>query len=399
MSDSEKKLGVVVVAAGSSSRMGGVDKQLADLRGRPVLMHSLDVFEDSSLVTHIAVVFSTENIEPGRAEIEKAGLKKVVSIIVGGARRQDSARVGINALLAAAPDTRLIAVHDGARPFVDVEMLERGIAAARVTGAAVPAVGLKDTIKEVDENGLVTGTRDRSRLRAAQTPQIFSAAVLVEAHEAISEDVTDDAAMVERHGGKVAVFDGDYDNIKITTAGDLVLAEAIYDRRTGQPGDAGVRRWGTGFDGHRLVAGGPLRLGGVDVPFGDHLEGHSDGDVLLHALTSAVLGAASLGDIGTRFPSSDPNLAGVDSAEFLKNALALAGQAGWLPEHLDATIIAQRPRLAGHTGAMRERIAGIAGISPGAVNIKVTSTDHVGAIGRGDGIAAQAVATLARSPV
>jgi 2-C-methyl-D-erythritol 4-phosphate cytidylyltransferase/2-C-methyl-D-erythritol 2,4-cyclodiphosphate synthase len=257
-------------------------------------------------------------------------------------------------------------------------------------------VPVKDTIKETGADRIVTATPDRSRLWAVQTPQIFRADLLKAAHRKITADVTDDASMVELCGGKVAVFEGHYDNIKITTPGDMALAEAIWDRRNRQPADSAPRRWGTGFDGHKLVPGSPLKLGGVEIPFEMRLEGHSDGDVLLHAIASAFLGAAALGDMGSNFPSSDPSLKGIDSAELLRRTLAMVRARGWEPEHLDATIIAQRPRLSAHTAAIRDRIAHITGLDAGSVNVKVTSTDHVGAIGEGQGIAAQAVATIHR---
>ncbi len=403
-------VGVVVVAAGSSSRMGGVDKLFAELRGVPVLAWSLRAFNDSPTVAAIAVVLSGSNLRRGRALVESCGLEKVVAVVPGGARRQDSVRAGIDALDACGQDLDWIAVHDGARPFADWPMLARGRAAGEATGAAVAAVPVKDTIKVVDPALLVTGTPDRRTLWAVQTPQVFRAGLLREAHARISVDVTDDASMVELAGGKVAVFEGHPENIKITTPDDLLLAEMIAARRAGEAPDAHMAagqsaqsgsyegsirlQWGTGFDGHRLVTGGPLRVGGIDVPFEMHLEGHSDGDVLLHAIASALLGAASLGDLGSHFPSSDPTYAGIDSAELLRQVVAKVSNSGWVPEHVDATIIAQRPRLAPHVERMATVIASATGLDQGNINVKVTSTDGVGAIGDGEGIAAQAVATL-----
>ena len=394
MSGDYGKVGVVVVAAGTSSRMNGTDKQVADLRGQPVFLRCLEIFEASDAVDAVSVVFSDSNIGVGRAAIESAGLKKVVATITGGARRQDSVRLGIDALEVAAGEMDWLAIHDGARPFVDDDMLRRGLDAATKTGAAVAAVRVKDTIKDVASGGAVVATPDRARLWAVQTPQVFRASLLKGAHRDVTDDVTDDASMVERTGGKVTVFEGDYDNIKITTPGDLGMAESIYDRRSGQPVDNAPRRWGIGFDGHKLVPGGPLKLGNVEIEFDHSLEGHSDGDALLHAISSAFFGAAGLGDMGSNFPSSDQSLKGIDSAELLRRALVRLSERGWGPERLDATIIAQRPRLAAHVPAIRDRIAAIIGLESDAVNIKVTSTDHVGAIGEGQGIAAQAVATI-----
>ena len=378
--------------------MGGGDKQFADLNGGPVLGYSLKVFAGCRHVSGIALVLSSDNLERGRTLVSEAGMDDVVVCVQGGERRQDSARIGLETLRSSAPDSEFIAVHDGARPFVDEPMIERGLAAARVTGAAVAAVPVKDTIKASGPDRVVTKTLDRSGLWAIQTPQVFRADILSEAYESVAADVTDDASMVEQAGGLVAVFDGHPENIKITTPDDLLVAGLIASRRQGVDPSTGEQRWGTGFDGHKLVAGGPLRLGGVDVPFDRHLEGHSDGDVLLHALSSSILGAASLGDLGSVFPSSDQKLAGIDSGVILAECVRLALANGWVVTHLDATIVAQRPKLAGHLGEMANHVAAIAEIPLSSVNIKVTSTDGVGAIGAGEGIAAQAIATLSRRP-
>ena len=389
-------LGVIIVAAGSSTRMGGGDKQFADLNGEPVLGHSLRVFARCRHVAGIALVLSSDNQDRGRRLVSDAGLDDLVICVQGGERRQDSARIGLGALKSSVAETEFIAVHDGARPFVDDSMIERGLATARVTGAAVAGVAVKDTIKACGTNRVVTKTLDRRGLWAIQTPQIFRTGVLSAAYETVTAEVTDDAAMVELGGGLVAVFDGHPENIKITTPDDLLVAGLIASRRQGVEPSTGEQRWGTGFDGHRLVSGGPLRLGGVDVPFDSHLEGHSDGDVLLHALSSSILGAASLGDLGSVFPSSDQQLAGIDSGVILARCVDMARSGGWAVTHLDATIVAQRPKLAGHLRDMAMQIATTANIPLTAVNIKVTSTDEVGAIGAGEGIAAQAIATLSR---
>ena len=389
-------LGVIIVAAGSSTRMDGGDKQFADLNGEPVLGHSLRVFARCRHVAGIALVLSSDNLDPGRRLVSDAGLDDLVICVQGGERRQDSARIGLEALKSSVAETEFIAVHDGARPFVDDSMIERGLATARVTGAAVAGVAVKDTIKACGPNRVVTKTLDRRGLWAIQTPQIFRTGVLSAAYETVTAEVTDDAAMVELGGGLVAVFDGHPENIKITTPDDLLVARLIASRRQGVEPSTGEQRWGTGFDGHRFVSDGPLRLGGVDVPFDRHLDGHSDGDVLLHALSSSILGAASLGDLGSVFPSSDQQLAGIDSGVILERCVEMARSGGWAVTHLDATIVAQRPKLAGHLRDMAMQIATTANIPLTAVNIKVTSTDGVGSIGAGEGIAAQAIATLSR---
>ncbi len=413
------RLGVIIVAAGSSSRMGGVDKVFADLHGRPVLAWSIETFGRMPEVIAAVLVLSSMNLERGRALVRGMNFGKDVSCVPGGARRQDSVRAGLEALAGAGPGFDFIAVHDGARPFVDEAMVRRGLAAALATGAAIAAVPVKDTIKSAGPDRIVTGTPDRRALWAVQTPQVFSADVILDAHRRVSQEVTDDASMVELAGGRVSVFDGHPENIKITTPDDLLLAGLIATRRAGEPGSVvesrpstptpvlslpgRVRaiqpdlRFGTGFDGHKLGPPGPLRLGGVDIPFLMRLAGHSDGDVLLHAVASAFLGAAGLGDLGRHFPSTDPSLKGIDSRVLLSRSLDLVRGGGWSPEYVDATIIAERPKLAPYLDQMAEAIGKAAGLAPGHVNVKVTSTDGVGAIGEGQGIAAQAIASIRRA--
>ena len=398
MTSESGKLGVVIVAAGQSSRMGGVDKQVALLGGEAVISHSLRVFETFDAVDSAVLVMSAENIEDGRAAVEAGKFSKVVDVVVGGDRRQDSVKIGLDVLANhknGAPE--FIAVHDGARPFIDHEMLERGVLTARKIGAAIAAVPVKDTIK-IAPHRVVTETPDRDGMWAIQTPQIFRYDVLNTAHEMTTDDVTDDASMVENVGGLVAVFNGSNDNIKITTPEDLELATLIFERRTGSAlsgnSDTAGSRFGIGFDGHALVDGGPLRLGGINIEFDQRLDGHSDGDVLFHAIASAILGAAGLGDLGGRFPSTDERYAGFDSAQFIAESVRLVLEAGWLVDHVDATIIAQRPRLGSEAPRMEAQIGTIDGLNNTNINVKITSTDQVGAIGAGEGIAAQAIATL-----
>lgn len=398
MSESQGRLGVIVVAAGRSSRMQGVDKQVALLGGEPVISHSLRVFEESNEVGSVVLVMSAGNLDEGNQAVESGDFTKVIGVVAGGERRQDSVKIGLD-VLSEKGIFEFTAVHDGARPFVDEEMLDRGLSVAAKVGSAIAVVPVKDTIKTAPHR-VVTDTPDRSGMWAVQTPQIFRSDILKTAHEMTTEDVTDDASMVEAAGGLVAIFDGSNDNIKITTPEDLELAALIHNRRQDCPqANSGSSenegsRFGIGFDGHGLVEGGPLRLGGVEIDFEFELSGHSDGDVLMHAIASAILGAAGLGDLGGRFPSSDDRYAGFDSAQFIAESSRLALEAGWMVAHVDATVIAQRPRLAAHAPAMQRNIAVIEGLENSTVNVKITSTDHVGAIGAGEGIAAQAVATL-----
>ena len=396
--------GVVLLAAGGSTRMGG-DKMLIDLAGRPVIAYSLGTFQRSERVRSIVIVASSGNERGIRDLVSESGFDKVIEVVQGGARRQDSTAIGVERLLEYdASGLRWVLVHDGARPFVDEAMIDRGLAAAAETGAAVPALPVSDTIKRVRPDGSVGETLDRSNLRSIQTPQVFRLDVLAAVLRTV-EDVTDDAALIELAGGRVTLFDGHLDNIKLTTPDDMNRAEAIAVRRVGVAPSAGIAptggrfRWGTGFDGHAFAPGGPLRLGGVEIEIDRHLEGHSDGDVLLHAIASAILGGAGLGDLGSNFPSDQAAYAGIDSRELLRRAVSLAGGAGWVVSHVDATIIAQQPKLAPYVNRIDESIAATLSIAVNSVNTKITSTDHVGAIGRAEGIAAQAIVTLSARAV
>ena len=306
-----------------------------------------------------------------------------------GAERQDSMRAGLSALPRAAEG---VAVHDAARPLVRHEDVDRVVAEAASHGAALLAVPAADTIKRV-RGGRVVETPPREECYAAQTPQVFRVEVLRRAMDRAREEgvlATDDAQLVERSGHPVRIVLGDRRNIKITYPGDLDVAERWLEGDA----EAGAMRVGQGFDAHQLVAGRPLRLAGVEIPFDRGLEGHSDGDVVLHAVTSALLGALGAGDLGTHFPSSDPDLEGVDSAVLLERVAAMVDAAGLRLANVDATVIAQVPRLAPHREAMQDRLRTLLGAASQTVNLKVTSTDHLGAIGREEGIAAQAVVLL-----
>ena len=389
--DVHYKMSVVVVAAGQSTRMRGVDKLSLPIGGRPVLWHSLAIFDECELVNSVVVVVQSEKTAEFRDSIANGGFSKRISVVSGGNRRQDSVRNGIYELQRLGDQSPFVAIHDAARPFIDASMLSRGLTAAASVGAAIPVVAVKDTIKRV-EHKLVVDTPSRESMVSVQTPQIFRTEILRAAHDTIKCDVTDDASMVEIAGGLVGTFEGAYDNIKITTQSDIPIAEAIASGK----GHTTSYRYGIGFDGHSLVYGGPLTLGGVQIEFDMHLEGHSDGDVLMHVVASAILGAAGLGDLGSNFPSDDQRYAGVASSMFIRHATDKVADLDWRIDHLDATVIAQRPRLAAHVTAFEANIADAMGVEAERVNVKATSTDKVGAIGKGEGIAAQAIATLVR---
>lgn len=400
--------GAIIVAAGQSRRMAGVDKLLAPLAGVPVIARAVEAFESHRAISAIVVVASGRNIAAIEALRRERGWRKVAAVCLGGARRQDSVRNGLVAL----PPCGWVLVHDGARPLVSARLIAGGLAAvrARGTGAAIPVVPLKDTVKHLDAAGRVLDTPDRATLAAIQTPQVFPRTVLERAHREVTGDVTDDAAMVEALGLTVRTFPGDPANIKVTTPHDLAMAEAMLRQAASldadaQPAGAGDRPAGTdvgprpafgiGYDAHPLVAGRPLVLAGVPVPYERGLDGHSDGDVATHAIIDALLGAAALGDIGTHFKETDPTVPrGVSSLALLTRTVAMVRQRGFEVGNVDATIVAQRPRLAGHVPAMRAALARAIGIGLDRVSIKATTEDGMGFTGTGQGISAMAVASL-----
>jgi len=383
----------VIVAAGRGSRFGGeLPKVLAPLGGVPLLRWSLLAYRDCPAVGELVVVGPAEYLAQVREVC--ADISGLRAVVPGGAQRADSVRAGLEALAADPPE--IVCIHDGARPLVDRGTIERSIAACREHGAAVAGIPAIDTLKQVDEAERIVATPPRHRLRHAQTPQTFRYRLLLQAYQlAYREgfDVTDDAALVERMGHPVVVSEGHPDNIKVTTRDDLCRAEYLLGCRQGR--FPGLTRVGIGMDVHALVPERALILGGVRVPFEMGLAGHSDADVLLHAISDALLGAAALGDIGQHFPDTDPQYAGADSGELLRQVVTLLRGAGWAPHNVDATVVCQRPKLAPYVPQMRANIAALLGLPVGAVGVKATTTEGLGFAGRGEGIAAQAVALVA----
>ena len=380
-------VGCVLLAAGRSARMGGGDKLLAPLAGRPVLAHSLAALAACDQIAHVVVVTSPANRAAVAQLARSHGGGKVRALATGGAQRQDSVAAG----LAALPNVELVAVHDGARPLVDAEDFSEGVRIAREVGAAIAGAPVADTIKRVDAAERVIETPPRAQLRAAATPQVFRRELLERAHRAAAQagvSETDDAALVERLGEPVVVFASRRRNLKITTADDLRLAESLLNPSAGQ------LRAGIGIDSHRFEAGRRLVLGGVEIQGHDGLGGHSDADALTHAIIDALLGAAGLGDIGQHFPPGDPQWAGADSIALLRRAVDLLAAAGARPQSVDATVIAERPRLAPHIAAMRDALAQALELETRQVNVKATTAEGMGALGRGEGIQAHAAATV-----
>jgi 2-C-methyl-D-erythritol 4-phosphate cytidylyltransferase/2-C-methyl-D-erythritol 2,4-cyclodiphosphate synthase len=384
------KAGVVVVAAGRSERMGGVEKMLAPLAGEPLLLHSVRPFDRCEAVHEIVVVTREDLEDPVRRLLERAGVGKLRAVVRGGETRTESARNGFAAL---SEEPEVVLVHDGARPLVSAALIARVAGAAAEEGAAVPGVVPVSTIKR-ERGGRSAGTVDRDTLREAQTPQGFRREVLARAFADALRDGfhgTDEAACVERSGAPVALVPGERTNLKVTVPEDLLLAEVLL---------GGVVltdvRVGSGYDVHRLVKGRPLLLGGVDVPHDHGLEGWSDADVLAHAVCDALLGGASLGDIGDWFPDTDPRWKGASGTDLLTRTVEILRGVGYVPRNVDATVRAQAPRLAPHRRRMIENLARALGLAEDRVSVKFTTTEGLGFEGTGQGISATAVALLAR---
>jgi 2-C-methyl-D-erythritol 4-phosphate cytidylyltransferase/2-C-methyl-D-erythritol 2,4-cyclodiphosphate synthase len=378
-------VGVIIVAAGRGERLGAnVPKQLLDLGGRTMLQRSVDAFDIHPGIGEIVVVLPAEWVAAGPSLVGPTS--RPCRFVAGGDRRQDSVRLGVAALSAAADP---VLVHDAARPFADIGLIDRVIAAAAETGAAVPAVPARDTVKHVDrDRRVVSRTIPRDEIWLAQTPQGFSRRVLGDAIAlgARGVEATDDAMLAEQAGHAVRVVPGDERNVKITTPDDLAAARAAVFP---QP------RVGTGYDLHRLVEGRPLVLAGVTVPFDRGPYGHSDGDVLCHAITDALLGAAGAGDIGQRFPNADPKWKDAPGLDLLGRALEIVRASGWTVTSADATIVLERPKLAPHLAEIRERLAHVLAVPLDHVSVKAKTNEGVDAVGRGEAIAAHAVVVLA----
>ena len=374
----------LVVAAGRGTRFGGaLPKQYLGLGGGTILRHAVSAFATHPRVEGVLVVIRPED----RAIFDRAiASLDILPPVAGGPERQDSVRLGLEALAERKPGRVLI--HDGARPFPDAALIDRVLDGLELAPAAIPALPLGDTIKRVEE-GRIRETIDRSMLWRAQTPQGFHFDAILAAHRAAAgRMLTDDAAVAEAAGIAPLVVAGSEDNLKVTTAEDLATAERLV---AGRQGDVRV---GQGFDVHPFGPGDHVMVCGVAIPHEVAPIGHSDADVGLHALTDALLGAIGAGDIGMHFPPSDPRWRGASSDRFVAYATELVRKRGGAIAAVDVTIICERPKIAPYRDRMIERVSEILEISPDRVSVKATTTEKLGFTGRGEGIAAQAVATV-----
>ncbi len=405
---SRPALWAVVVAAGSGSRLAraGLDapKQFLPYRDRPLFWHAAMALAASPALAGLVLVFPPDRLEEASALVrdlvraDSPGLPVLTA--PGGARRQDSVRAGLSAL---PRDCRFVLVHDAARPFAAPDMTAR-VVDALFSGkqAVIPAVAVTDTIARISPDGLARETLPRQELAAVQTPQGFDLQTLLTAHDQAEADdfpATDDASMVARLGIEVHVVEGSPDNVKITHPADL-----SWLARKEAPAPPAVPVTGHGYDVHRYADvnqaqvpnARPMKLGGVPIPGAPRVLAHSDGDVLLHAITDAILGCLGLGDIGTLFPDTDPNLSGMESGIFLSEVLARLDQAGMTLVHVDATIIAQVPKIAPHREHIRRNLASLLGLDPSRVGLKATTEEGLGFTGEKRGIKAVALATVLR---
>jgi 2-C-methyl-D-erythritol 4-phosphate cytidylyltransferase/2-C-methyl-D-erythritol 2,4-cyclodiphosphate synthase len=382
----------IITAAGSGSRMGNTgNKIFLPLNERPVLAHSVLAIAASEKIDHLVVTVAAGLENNTQNLLSALGLNIPWQVVTGGKERQHS----IDNALQVVPGTAdVILVHDGARPLVATSLINATIQAATAYQAATAAVKVKDTIKESSPDHFVTKTLKREWLWSIQTPQAFQAAILRQAYEQAAKDGylgTDDASLVERLGVKVKIVQGDYQNIKITTPEDIALA-AIFLKKS--PHSPVFIRVGIGYDVHRLVTGRKLILGGVEIAHTHGLEGHSDADVLLHAIKDALLGAAALGDIGRHFPDTEAEYKGISSLKLLEKVRDILHTNCFSVNNIDATIVAQKPKLAPYIFAMNQNIADALCINVTNVNIKATTTEGLGFAGRQEGIAAYAAVSL-----
>ena len=383
----------IIAAGGRGSRFGGTQpKQLQLLAGVPILKRTVDAFLNGYAFDEVVVALPSDLAANPPAYLDD------VIVVEGGERRQDSVASAVRAV---APSSQVIVIHDAARPLVTAQLIERTIDAAIKHGAAIAAMQARDTVKRGDPSRVICGTLPRDEIFLAQTPQAFRVGVLRDAllhaetlaKAGASGDATDEAMLAEAAGHRVHLVEGDPRNIKITTPDDLIMAEALarQDARPARTGRAGI-----GYDLHRLVEGRPLLLGGITIPSDRGALGHSDADVVCHAITDAVLGAASLGDIGRHFPDVDPRWKDASSLDLLRRAVAMLADEGLQVGNVDVTVILERPKIKDHIDAMRAALAGALGVDGGRVSVKGKTNEGVDAVGRGEAVAAHAI-VLVRS--
>tara|TARA_Y100001970_G_scaffold267272_1_gene357033 strand:- start:12722 stop:13876 length:1155 start_codon:yes stop_codon:yes gene_type:complete len=380
MPKNDKKIFAILLAAGSSTRFKE-DKTFYKLENTPVAIKSFETLNSLELIDGIIIVSSDQNRYKFRKYIEENSFSKHVELITGSNTRAESMNKALDFIIQNKIITDYIIIHDAARPYASEKLYKKGTELLSKYDAIVPGLTPTDTVKLIDKSNLVVETLDRSKLINAQTPQFFNSKILIESAKKIDryDMYTDDSSILENKSLKIKVISGEETNIKITTKNDVV---------------SGVFQNGIGFDIHKLVKGNKLRLGALDINYPFTLEGHSDGDVLIHSIIDSILGSASLGDIGKYFPSNDKNLKGIDSTIMLSKIKSMIDKKNIQIINLDCTIIAQKPRMSDHVNKMKKNIAKILNIDENKVNIKSTTTDFLGIIGSEKSIAAQSICTV-----
>lgn len=385
----------VIPASGRGKRLDRpYNKAFLPLAGKPMVARTLSVFQGCGAIGEIVLVVNDDEVDQAAELVREHAISKVTCITPGGSVRQDSVCNGLSRISSAAD---MVVIHDAARPLVTADIITASIDAARATGAAVAAVPVIDTIKTSDDGRCVSGTPDRSRLYAVQTPQTFRRALIESAYRRACSDGyvgTDDASLVERLGEPIAIVPGSYENIKVTTPPDVATAEAVLAVR-GEGSGPGIRI-GHGYDVHRFAPGRRMYLGGVEFPGEEGLLGHSDADVLIHAVMDALLGAAGAPDIGRLFPDTDSAFKDIRSTELLRRVAERAAELGWRIGNVDATLIAERPKIAKRVPEMQQVMAESLGVSPSQVGVKASTAEGLGFVGEGLGIECHAVALLYR---
>ncbi len=392
----KSELAILVVAAGRGSRAGpGHPKQYRNIAGRPLLAHTLEALLKAAPEARLITVIHPDDADFYAQAIKHLSVADIARLHApahGGEMRQDSVRLGLEALARHMPLPEIVLIHAGARPFPSAALIARARAAAMMHGAAVPGLALIDTVKEVDGGNRIIATPQRAALRTVQTPQAFRFDLILAAHRKAQQEgqsgLTDDAAIAEWAGHDVHIFEGEQENMKITSAEDINLAESklmgnLLDIRMGQ-----------GFDVHAFGPGDHVWLGGHKIAHDHGLLGHSDSDVLSHAITDAIFGAIAEGDIGSHFPPSEAQWRGAASSIFLEAAVQRLHERGGMIAHIDATIICERPKIGPHRDAIRESLAAIIGISVDRIAVKATTSEQLGFTGREEGMAAMAIATV-----
>lgn len=381
-----KKTSVIIAAAGQGKRLGApVPKQYLKIGGEPIIIKTLMKFQNLEAVDNIFIVAGEDYLEFCQKMVTEYGISKVKGIVRGGSQRQDSVFNALKEVEQKASDTELVLIHDAARPFVSSQIITGVLESAEKKGATVPAVPMTSSIRKLSAPGDMSGSMavDRNEYYMVQTPQGFKKDILLRSYTAAYEDGyygTDDSSIVERAGYEVAICDGEYGNIKITTKEDMPMEYRV----------------GTGFDVHRFAEGRKLILGGVTISHDRGLLGHSDADVLVHALMDALLGAAGLGDIGRHFPDSDSKYEGISSMKLLEHVKDLLDDNLYRVGNADITLIAQKPKISPYVDEMISGIAEVLCVEKSRINIKGTTTEKLGFTGREEGIACEAVATLYR---